>query len=81
VTWEVVRSDGRNGKLMISMYISTIPLTIQWLGLCVLTAEGLTPGWGTKILQAAWSSQKNKKEIRIQIKSIHYIWLIGIRSL
>ena len=46
---------------MISMYISTIPLTIQWLGLCVLTAEGPTPGWGTKILQAAWSSQKNKK--------------------
>ena len=28
---------------------------VQWLGLCSITAEGvsLIPGWGTKILQAA----------------------------
>ena len=65
---------------MISMYqlVCTIPLAIQWLGVCVLTAEGPTPGWGTKILKAAGNSQENKKEIRIQIKSIHCIWLIGI---
>ena len=33
---------------------------VQWLGYHSLTAEGLgsTPGWGTKIPQAAWSSQK-----------------------
>ena len=36
-------------------------LAIQWLGLfCAFTAEHLSsiPGWGTKILQVAWHSQK-----------------------
>ena len=38
-------------------------LTVQWLGLCTLTAEGLgsIPGWGTKMPQAARHSQKKKK--------------------
>ena len=33
---------------------------VQQLGLCTLTAKGLDsiPGWGTKILQAAWRGQK-----------------------
>ena len=39
-------------------------LAIQWLGLRALTAEGpgSTPGWGIKIPQAAWCSQKKKKK-------------------
>lgn len=54
LTWEIVRFDGRNGTLMISMYqlVCTIPLAIQWLGVCVLTAEGPNSGWGTKIMKA-----------------------------
>ena len=41
-------------------------LVVQWLGLCALTAEGpgSIPGQGTKIPQAAWHSQKKKKEMR-----------------
>ena len=35
---------------------------VQWLRLYVSNAggSGLIPGWGTKILHAAWCSQKNK---------------------
>ena len=38
-------------------------LVIQWLGLGPFTAKsiGSIPGWGAKILQAVWSSQKKKK--------------------
>ena len=41
-------------------------MAIQWLGLNAFTAEGpgSTPGQGTKILQAAWHSQKKKKKIK-----------------
>ena len=37
---------------------------VQWLELCVLTAEGpgSIPGRGTKILQAMWHNQKKKKK-------------------
>ena len=37
-------------------------LMVQWLGLYSFTAEGVgsIPGWGTKILQAVWCSQKIK---------------------
>ena len=40
----------------------------RWLGLCAFTAEdqGSTPGWGTKIPQAVWCSQrggKNKADV------------------
>ena len=46
----------------------TIPgtsLVVEWLGLSASAAEGtgLTPGWETKILQAAWGSQ-NKLNIK-----------------
>ena len=42
-------------------------LAVQWLGLCSSTAGdlGSIPGWGTKILQAAWSK---KKKILLIIK-------------
>ena len=35
-------------------------LVLQWLILCASTAGGmaLTPGWGTKILNAMWHGQK-----------------------
>ena len=39
-------------------------LVVQWLGLCVFTADGMNsiPGQGTKIPQATpWSQKKNKK--------------------
>ena len=38
-------------------------LAVQWLRLHISTSEdwGLIPGWGTKILQAAWNSQREKK--------------------
>ena len=37
----------------------------QWLGLSALTAgaPGSIPGWGTKILQAAWCGKKKKMYI------------------
>ena len=37
-------------------------LAVQWLGLCVFTAEaaGSIPGEGTKIPQAVWHGQKKK---------------------
>ena len=40
-------------------------LAVQWLGVCALTAmgPGSIPGWGTKIPQAAWRSQKEKKDV------------------
>ena len=39
-------------------------MAVQWLGFCAFTAEGAvsTPGLGTKILQAMWISQKEKKK-------------------
>ena len=38
-------------------------LAVQWLGLRVFTAKDAssTPGWGNKILQALWRSQRKKK--------------------
>ena len=52
-------------------------LVVQWLGLCAVTAEGagLTPGWGTKIPQAAQLGEK-KKNIYIYI----YIYIYGITA-
>ena len=40
---------------MSKMTIPGASLVVKWLGLCASTAEGtgLTPGWETKILQAA----------------------------
>ena len=40
-------------------------LAVQRLRLCASTGGGasLIPGWETKILQTAWSSQKVKKKI------------------
>ena len=37
---------------------------VQWLGLCASTAGGTgsIPGWGSKILHAAWHGQKNKRK-------------------
>ena len=39
-------------------------LAVQWLGLFTFTAVGLgsVPGWGAKIPQAAWHSQKRRKK-------------------
>ena len=44
-------------------YLGGTSLVVQWLGLHALTAKGLCtiPGQGTKIPQAAWCSQKEKK--------------------
>ena len=43
---------------------------VQGLGLCAFTAEGpgSIPGWGTKILQAAWCSQKKKKKSNCTVR-------------
>ena len=43
-------------------------LVVQWLGLRASTAKGpgSIPGWGTKILQAMWCSQKKKKKEKKQ---------------
>ena len=40
-------------------------LVIQGLRLCASTVRGMgsSPGWGTKILHAAWGSQKKKNDI------------------
>ena len=37
---------------------------VQWLGLYVSTSGGTgpIPRWGTKIPQAVWNSQKEKRE-------------------
>ena len=45
------------------LYLGT-SLVVQGLRLCASTARGMgsSPGWGTKILHAAWSSQKKKKK-------------------
>ena len=56
-----------NWKPLLNGYIRIIPgnsLVVQWLGLCVFTAEcaGSIPGWGTKIPQAMQHGQKKKKE-------------------
>ena len=39
-------------------------LAVQWLGLYIFTAEGvsLIPGWGTKILQVVWFDQNKTKQ-------------------
>ena len=46
-----------------------ISLAVQWLGLCTSTAEGpgSTPGWGSKILQAAGHGQKNTNKDLLHI--------------
>ena len=38
-------------------------LAVQWLRLCAFIAmgPGSVPGWGAKILQAAWRGQKKKQ--------------------
>ena len=38
-------------------------LVVQWLGLRAFTGEGAgsIPGWGTKITQDTWHSQKKKR--------------------
>ena len=43
--------------------IGGISLVVQWLRLCAFTAGGLSliPTQGTKILQAGWHGQKEKK--------------------
>ena len=43
-----------------------ISLAVQWLRCCALNAggRGLIPGLGTKVLKAAWHSQKKKKKIQ-----------------
>ena len=40
-------------------------MVVQWLGLHAFTAEdwGSIPGWGTKILQAAWHGQKKRETL------------------
>ena len=37
---------------------------VEWLGIHDSTARnlGLIPGWGTKILQTVWYSQRKKKK-------------------
>ena len=42
-------------------------LAVLWLGLHAFTAKGpgSSPGWGTKILQAAWCSWKKKVKKKI----------------
>jgi len=42
---------------------SRTSLMVQWLSLCTPTAGGMdsVPGWGTKILHAAWCVQKINK--------------------
>ena len=39
-------------------------LVVQWFGFGTFTAAAPSsiPGWGTKILQTVWCSQKKKKE-------------------
>ena len=53
--WKITYQTFLNGYLGNS-------LTVQWLGLQALTAEGpgSIPGWGTKIPQAAQHAQINK---------------------
>ena len=53
-------------------------LVVQWLGLCVFTAEGTgsIPGWGTKIPASGVAKPKRKKEKRKK-KEIHLIGLIS----
>ena len=56
---------------MLSLILKSVggtSLAVQWLGLGSFTPVGLDliPGQGTKILQAAWCSQKemNKREMK-----------------
>ena len=61
------------------MCMSGNSLAFQWLGLRALMAEGpgSTPGRGTKIPQAAWcdQKQKKKKEKMCMKKRGNCIWL------
>ena len=48
-------------------------LVVQWLRLGAFTAVALSsvPGWGTKIPQAVWCSQKKKKFIFVKNKTMY----------
>ena len=50
-------------------------LAVQSLGLHAFTAkaQGWIPGWGTKILQAAWRNQKRKKKSQSNSKIKKYM--------
>ena len=43
---------------------------VLWLGLRAFTAEGTgsIPGWGTKVPQAAWYGQREKKKLSVPSK-------------
>ena len=55
---------------------------VQWLRFCALTAEGLglTPGWGARISQAMWLSQKKKKKISVgeDVKKLNPSIILGV---
>ena len=54
-------------------YLTENSLAVQWLGLYIFTAEGvsLIPGWGTKILQVVWFDQ-NKTKQKPSIQSVKF---------
>ena len=54
----------------------------QWLELRTLTTEGLgsIPGWGTKIPQAMWCSQKEKRMREEGDKNVP-IDVVGMREI
>ena len=58
-------------KIHLKSYQKGIPLVIQWLGLCALTAKGLgsISAWGTKIPHAAGCGQ-NKQSISLIIREM-----------
>ena len=76
LSWRQPLKQATNHKLVSVLgmknkrnYSAKNSLAVQWLVLRTLTAEstGSIPGWGTKILQAAWYSQNkqtNKKKKR-----------------
>ena len=49
----------------------------QWLGFRTSTERGigLIPGQGTKILEAAWCSQKKKRREREKLKGVNSIYI------
>ena len=51
-------------NVILYIFIHRNSLVVQWLGLCISTlgAPGSIPGWGTKIPQDTWHSQKKKKK-------------------
>ena len=81
----VVRDDSANGILDQNFGLDYRvenegnSLAVPWLGLRAFTAEGpgSVPGWGTKIPQALWHSQK-KKKIYIYIYIFIYLFNIYI---